>query len=136
MCFEDLKPRASLGQDALDGGHKLKRLHVWWVVASHQSLRVDQELGEVPRDFLRESCPGVVELGVGSEVAVEYMSVGTVDLDFGEEQEIHAEIAPYEVLYFLLAETLLFHELIAREGENLKTLIAGHRCDAIPVLIV
>lgn len=59
-----------------------------------------------------------------SEVVVDWMAVDTVDLDLLEDGELCAILASCEFVDFLSSSWFLTCKLVAREGQNLQSLVS------------
>lgn len=119
---------ASFVEKGLNIFHHCLGFDSWVVVSNDLSILVNQELSKVPWDFLDFLLGSVVEFTVHSEELENVMRVGAIDLDFLEDGPLTAVEVANELLDFLVSTRLLVHELVAGEGQDLKTLV--------PILLV
>jgi hypothetical protein len=116
---------ASLLLDLLD---EVKGIDLGAVVGDDLAVAVNDELSEVPRDLASLLGLGVVELGVRSQVLVDFTSVGAIHVDLREERELCLVQIASECLDLGVGSGLLRHELIAGECQDLKSVV--------PILLV
>lgn len=94
------------------------------MIGNYLAFRVDQELCEVPWNFLSLSLLGVKELRVATQVLVDLTARGSIDVGFLKHHKFSAVEFTSESLDLSIAAGLLFHELIAGECQDLKTLVS------------
>lgn len=107
--------------------HDLLANHLYFIAwlekSNHLSLRIDQEFGKVPRDYSRIFLIFVEQFAVITKILVNWMCVGTIDLNFFKDQEFRAEFGPNKLNNFFMRSTFLTEKLVAGEGKELKPLL-------------
>lgn len=109
---------------SLDIGHHFFSLHCGRKELNHLSLRIDEELCEVPWDNLGSLRLGVKERTVVAEEGEHWMSVFTVDLHLLHDGETGVEFLLDKVGDFFWATALLSEELVAGESNHFETLVS------------
>ena len=103
-------------------------------VSNDPALVVHEEFGEVPRDLLGCFVCRVVKLAVESQELVDRMSIHSVNVGFFKHLPFSAKRLR-ECFDLCVAPGFLAHELVARESENLETLVPILRVDADQLLV-
>ena len=85
----------------------------------HFSVGVDEELLEIPLNVRRVAVAGVLSL----EPVVEFGRVIAVDVDHGEHREVDVVVVVDESSDLFSAARFLARELIAREAQNVNSVV-------------
>jgi hypothetical protein len=108
----------------LDIGHHFFSLYCGRKELNHLSLRIDEELGEVPGDNFGSLCLGVKERTVVTKESEHWMSVFTVNFHLLHNGETSVEVLLDKIGDFFWATALLSEELVAGESNNFKSFVS------------
>ena len=111
-------------QHLLDLTHEREWIVPRAVVVHDLTISVDEELGEVPWNFLGSLVFRGVEWGVHAQELVERVRIFPVHFNLGEERELCTVLPLSELLDISFSSWLLTVELIAWESENVETFLA------------
>ena len=89
---------------------------------------VNQEFCEIPWNLLCLALLCIKELRVTTQILVDLTTLGAIDVSFLKHHEFSTVELTSESLDLIIATRFLFHELIAGECQDLKTLV--------PILLV
>ena len=91
-------------------------------------LRVENELGEIPRDKLRHTRGSILETTVSAAESEDLVCVFSVHLALGKHREGRAIALASKLLDFSVSAGFLPTKLVAWEGKYFETLV--------PILLV
>ena len=101
------------------GSHFL-RLHVWWEEIDDLSLRINEELSEIPGNDFGRLSGWIIEGTVVAQKRENRMCVLSVDFHFFHDGKASLKIFLNKSVYLLRRAALLSKELVAWECQNFK----------------
>jgi len=100
------------------------------IVLHDLALRVQEELGEIPRDFAAR------QGRIRAQPLVEWDGCRAVDVDLRHQRERHVVVGLRPLLDLLVCAWLLFVKLVAGECINFEPLIVVFGVDDLHLLVV
>lgn len=110
----------SLGEKLLDGGCDGRWFGVGSISLNDVTLLVDKEFGEVPLDHLGTKNASLFLL----EELEDLVGVTAVDIGFGHHRESYTVVTLAELADGFIAPWILTSKLVAREPNDLQTLVS------------
>ena len=102
---------------------------IGFVIVDHNTLRIQQELSEVPSDVI------TLKRGVLPQVFIPIQAISPVDVNFSHHWKLYIPSLG-ESLDLLIGARLLFSKLIARETYDLQAIFGVFFVDLNKLLVV
>ena len=90
------------------------------MIGNNLAISIDDKLGKIPRYLLGLSLVSICKAAIQTEIAVDWVRVGSVYLNLREHWELCAIFTLSELLDLCLSPGLLTHELITGECKDFK----------------
>ena len=123
-------------QHLLDLVFEGERVVSWTMVVSYPTCRIDQELGEVPRNLTCSLVCSTVEFAVHPKTLVDWVSTWPVHFDLWEQWELSPVLARGKRLDLSLSAWFLPTELVAWECQDFEALLAELLMELYHFLVV